>query len=93
MNPRPKIYFLRGDDPEKYVDDPALAALAAEGWTLGAVQYAQIDAKGGAKEPLLMMILWPPPRRAEGWPTWIRVVEVLALVAIAAGTWAMWVAR
>jgi hypothetical protein len=91
--PRPKIYFLRGDDPEKYVDDPALAHLAAAGWTLGAVQYVQVDGPGGAREPRLMLILWPPavPNRVQ--PPWLRVVEVLALVAIAAGAWAMWVAR
>ena len=60
MKDRPKVYYIRAEDPERAIDDPGLAALAAAGWTIGAFSPVSKEGKDGA-EAALMLVLWPPP--------------------------------
>lgn len=82
---RPRIHYLRTEDPERAIDDPGLGALAAAGWTIGGLQRVKVSAEAGS-EDRIMLILWPPRASAAG-PGWLRWAEVGALVAIAFGTW------
>lgn len=64
MLPRPRAYFVSSENYERAIDDPALGALAAEGWSVVSatvVARGKLDAKG-EEVAELMLLLWPPPR-------------------------------
>ena len=83
-SPRPRVYWIKGEDPERALDDPGLALMAAAGWTIGSSSMALVD---GSQR--LMLVLWPPARRASDWVHWV-VAGAAAVTAV--GTWALvWV--
>jgi hypothetical protein len=59
MRVRPVIKYVRGQDPERSLEDPALALLASEGWSVGAWMVVEAPGPNGP-ETQLMLILWPP---------------------------------
>ena len=93
MNPpRPRVVFVRSDDPQRGFDDPGLAALASAGWTIGATNVVHVDAPGGNKEQQLMIVMWPPTAASRSRVDWLSVANVVATVMTAIGTWALvWV--
>lgn len=93
MNPpRPRVVFVRSEDPQRGFDDPGLAALAAAGWTVGATNVVHVDAPGGNKEQSLMILMWPPADAIRRGVDWIGVSTMVATVLTAVGTWALvWV--
>lgn len=89
MTYRPRIYLLKLTDPERAIDDPGLAALARDGWTVASATHVVRFAAGG-EERELMLILWPPSGTPR--PGWLfvagcvaaGVVGQLAALAVAA---------
>lgn len=87
--PRPRLFKLRTDDPEKAIDDPALALLAAAGWTAVASFPAE-EQKGTERLRFVVIVLWPPrdlPAPAEQglpplsrWLVWLAVVGFVAIL-------------
>jgi hypothetical protein len=61
-DPRPRLFVMNGDAMERSIDDPGLAALAREGWTVCGVHPVETEAKDGNKRVDFLMILWPPGR-------------------------------
>lgn len=56
MQSRPRVHFLAVDDLSRAWDDPGLAALAAQGWTVRGLHPTQEE--GGPVR--LAVFLWPP---------------------------------
>lgn len=90
MSNRARVWFLDTADPERSIDDPALAELAAKGWTLSSI--VPIERGGQVKA---MLILWPPARPVVGSsgselailssPDTFQRVAALLLVALVTG--------
>lgn len=83
--PRPRLYRLSTQDADRSVDDPALALLAAEGWTVAGT-FQAIEARHGAEVVTLVLVLWPPPaprRTAETWWAFPLTIGILAASFIA----------
>lgn len=67
--PRPRLFRLRTDDPEKAIDDPALALLAATGWRAVASFPAE-ERKGTEMHRFVVIVLWPPALPVEASGSW-----------------------
>lgn len=90
-HPRPRPYFIPAERYETALDDPALGALAAEGWTVvSATTVARGKLGPNGEETIdLMLILWPPPRAialvdavaSEARPLELPVAPIVAPVA------------
>ena len=80
--PRPRIHRLRVEDPEKAIDDPALALLAAAGWTV-AGSFPAEERSGTETRHFLVLVLWPPatPAPRPDAPPWAEVARWVVLVA------------
>lgn len=79
--PRPRVYRLSPGDLERSLDDPGLAALAAEGWTT-----AGLVAAADGERPVVLLVLWPPAARTSPDRTRELVglsVAVVLLLAVA----------
>jgi hypothetical protein len=87
---RPRIFRLRTDDPEKAIDDPALALLASAGWTAVASFPAE-ERKGADLHRFVVIVLWPPPadRAPQGWISRVgsaaRWIVILLALSVEAG--------
>ena|SRR6185503_18927735 len=81
--PRPRMLFLSLEDPERAIDDPALAALARDGWTVHVVGAVQHGREGAGQSHKLALVVWPPPARAAA--GWVAPLVALAVVLGAAG--------
>jgi hypothetical protein len=82
--PRPRPYFLKGDDLERAFDDPGLAELARAGWTVAGMQTIHAEAEGGARAHRLMVLLWPPPASPTNRLDWTRILELAVLLVLVA---------
>jgi hypothetical protein len=84
--PRPRIFKLATTDVERAADDPGLAALAREGWTVAA-SFQAAEMKGDAEIRVVVLVLWPPAERspqAGGWdPRLLGLAVALSWAAIA----------
>lgn len=80
--PRPRLLRLPASDLDRAWDDPGLAAMAAEGWTV-AHAAAAVD----RDVQVLVVLLWPPARPAGtdlvrwAWAPGWSVLAVAAAVA------------
>lgn len=74
-----KLSFAAG--PERAVDDPRLAALASEGWTVGASYSVAVPGPDGEVREL-HLILWPPRTVGVPWRVLLPVAVVLELAHV-----------
>jgi len=84
---RPRLFRLRTDDPEKAIDDPGLALLAATGWRAVASFPAE-ERKGTDVHRFVVIVLWPPPvteARSAGWIARVGTVARWIAIAVALG--------
>ncbi len=87
MKPQPRILLLDMTDPNRSLDDPALRALIADGWTLGAA-WPAIDNADPGSAVRMMLLLWPPASTVSRVPTatvLFPVVFGVATVALVLG--------
>lgn len=77
-HPRPRTYLIPLDDPQRAWDDPGLAAIAAQGWTVAG--HDRVIA-AGSERPQMLMFMWPPAAPARS-----RVFGVGVAVGVAVGT-------
>lgn len=88
---RPKVFLLDLVDPERSLEDPALRALVAAGWTCSGSWPVVRDAGAGGPEKVqLMLLLWPPPSTPTGAVGSGRIALLVGSAGIVVGAVVGW---